>query len=74
MRRRLLIIAIFLLVGAVVNVGVAWMCAVWIDVSMGHYREGAAIHLRDGSTEITGYWEVRRFDRQGAEYLHSIRL
>ncbi len=32
MKRRLLIIAILLLLGAVVNVGVAWGCAVWSPV------------------------------------------
>ncbi len=32
MKRRLLIIAIFLLLGAVMNVAVAWGCAVWVDV------------------------------------------
>jgi len=32
MRRRLFIVAVFLLAGAVVNVGVAWGCAAWADV------------------------------------------
>ena len=32
MRRHLLIVAIFLLAGAVVNVGVAWGCALWSPV------------------------------------------
>ncbi len=32
MKRRLLIVAIFLLAGAVVNVGVAWGCALWSPV------------------------------------------
>ena len=31
MKRHLLIIAIFLLLGAVVNVAVAWGCAVWFE-------------------------------------------
>ncbi len=31
MRRRLLVIAIFLLAGAVVNVAVAWGCALWVQ-------------------------------------------
>ncbi len=31
MKRRLIIVAIFLLAGAVVNVGVAWGCALWSD-------------------------------------------
>ncbi len=30
MKRRLLILAVFLLLGAVVNVAVAWGCAVWV--------------------------------------------
>ena len=33
MKRRLLIIAICLLAGAVVNVAVAWGCAAWVDVA-----------------------------------------
>ncbi len=33
-RRRLLIAAIFLLAGAVVNVAVAWGCAAWVPVDM----------------------------------------
>ena len=32
MKRYLLIAAIFLLGGAVVNVAVAWGCALWIDI------------------------------------------
>ena len=32
MKRRLLILAIFLLLGAVVNVAVAWACAAWINI------------------------------------------
>ncbi len=33
MKRRLLIIAIFLVLGAAVNVAVAWGCAVWIEIA-----------------------------------------
>ncbi len=32
MKRPLLIIAVFLLAGAVVNVAVAWGCSAWVDV------------------------------------------
>ncbi len=35
MKRRLLIIAIFLLLGAVVNVAVAWGCARWSNAGLG---------------------------------------
>jgi hypothetical protein len=34
-RRRLITIVIFLLAGAVVNVGVAWGCALWSDLPLG---------------------------------------
>ena len=35
MKRRLAILAIFLLLGAVVNVGVAWGFAFWVDLTWG---------------------------------------
>ena len=35
MKRRLAILAIFLLLGAVVNVGVAWGFALWVDLTWG---------------------------------------
>ena len=35
MKRRLLIIGIFLLLGAVVNVAVAWGCARWSNAGLG---------------------------------------
>ncbi len=38
MKRRLLIIGIFLLLGAVVNVAVAWGCAAWLDPLRGSGR------------------------------------
>ncbi len=40
MRRRLLTLAIFLLLGAVVNVAVAWGCAVSIDVFKADVDDG----------------------------------
>lgn len=49
MRRRLLIAAIFLLAGAVVNVGVALGCAAWLDPTLG--GNGYAF-IRDSEASI----------------------
>ena len=46
MKRRLLIIAVFLLLGAVVNVAVAWGCALWSSATKVSIR--GAIHDRGG--------------------------
>ncbi len=47
MKRRLLIVVVFLLAGAVVNVAVAWGC--WLNGN----RRSAAFHLNgESSTEM----------------------
>ena len=48
MKRRLLIIAVFLLLGAVVNVAVAWGCAAWADLGT-DYTEGIS---EDGTASL----------------------
>ena len=68
MKRRLLIIAILLMAGAVVNVAVAWVCAVTINVH-GVESEGARVFdemmfgvdrwSRPGAVRVTCY-RVRR--------------
>ncbi len=54
----------FLLLGAVVNVAVAWGCAVTIDTSLATHRAG----MVDGRDED---WDVIRYSRQGATLLWS---
>ena len=51
MRRRLLIIAAFLLAGAVVNVAVAWGCAAWSRNYRAGYVPGSLIPQYVGSEE-----------------------
>ncbi len=59
MKRRLLIIAVFLLVGVVVNVAVAWACAAFVDPS----RDSDATV----ASRATGHrtWELVKFQRLG---------
>ncbi len=61
MRRRLLIAAIFLLAGAVVNVAVAWGCAVWVDVVSPEWEYGSRYLPIAGEQ-----FSVRRWNRAGA--------
>ena len=52
MKRRLFKLVVFLLLGAVVNVAVAWGCAAWADPYLGeHYQS---------TDEGPGYWAVER--------------
>ena len=67
-RRRLLIAAVFLLAGAVVNVAVAWGCAIWIDppdehsvVESGGSRKGPS-HRR---------WGIATLRKRGAFRVYS---
>ncbi len=63
LKRRLLIIAIFLLAGAVVNVAVAWGCAAWIDVRPSRPRTG---WQDDASLSRDFGWVIKRRDAFGA--------
>ncbi len=60
MRRRLLIVAVFLLAGAVVNVAVAWGCAMWGSLSRVESSIGV-MSVIDDETCV-----VYRFDWKGA--------
>lgn len=58
MRRRIITIGIFLLGGAVVNVAVAWGCAIWAPLA----APGRIGSLSDGLDR----WELARWDGLGA--------
>ena len=66
MKRRLLIIAIFLLLGAVVNVAVAWACALCMD-------PGASVPEAAAARTENDSWEVAKFKRFGLTWFHSTR-
>ncbi len=61
MKRHLLIIGIFLLAGAVVNVAVAWGCALWIDVQSGSW---SAVRQQSESEAFEWHYSIHR--RRGA--------
>ncbi len=71
MKRRLLIVAVFLLAGAIVNVAVAWACAAWID-----FRGGGGLWIegRGGEQEGPSYnlWLVMTYRRSGAFRAYSM--
>ncbi len=67
MKRHLLIIAICLLLGAVVNVAVAWGCAVWLEVFRGQFER-----VRDRNTDL-GVFRAAKFSRPGAMYFETVR-
>ncbi|MHC5022457.1 MAG: hypothetical protein ACYTGG_00910 [Planctomycetota bacterium] len=60
MKRRFLCIALFLLLGAVMNVGVAWGCALWVDPTG---RDVPRIFLRVNGA---GSLEVVKIEGTGA--------
>ncbi len=68
MKRRLRIVAVFLLAGAVVNVAVAWGCAIWIDLS-------GALSIEAYGDSYEGpdykYWSAQRFRAPGACRVYS---
>ena len=67
MTRRLLIAALFLLAGAVVNVAVAWGCAISVDPYTPSETERAIL------TKAQDHWEVHRTERPGLTVLTSSR-
>ncbi len=63
MRRRVLLFVVFLLAGSVVNVAVAWGCAVWSNPFHGRYAfDGEHIFGR-----------VEKFWSRGATVVHFLR-
>ena len=68
MKRRLLIVAVFLLAGAVANVAVAWGCAAWVNVVADKHNESADVR---GSEEV---WGAKVWRRAGAELCTSSRV
>ncbi len=80
MKRRLLTVAIFLLVGAVVNVAVAWGCAAWLPFEVKHTIRQPSSEYIDfirrylsadpDAHELVSYWRIRR---HGALYFCASR-
>ncbi len=67
MKRRLLIIAICLLLGAVVNVAVAWGSALCVDVyDVGTYKGVTAVTTEE-------HWTLDTWSCGGAKFIHSLR-
>ena len=66
MKRRLLIIAVVLLAGAVLNVAVAWGCALALDPMKGRETNGIASTTRE-------WWMVARITRLGVTIVISTR-
>ena len=66
MKRRLLTLAIFLLLGAVVNVAVAWGCAITINVF-------AVIPYGASNPVGDDHWSVNRWRRPGGARISSTR-
>ena len=67
MGRRLLILAVFLVAGAVVNVAVAWGCALCVDPVVGGTLEFAS------ATTTTEHWTLAVMSRGGARFIQSSR-
>ena len=55
LKRRLLIVAVFLLAGAVVNVAVAWGCGLWYGVPQYRYIKSPNI-TRMNDTPPVDWW------------------
>ncbi len=78
MKRRLLIIAIFLLLGAVVNVAVAWGCAMWLPGPLfrlaDDYRDSdrmADVYVAAGMVRIHSHWLAGSSNYVGVEPKYS---
>ncbi len=67
MKRSFVTILIFLLAGAVVNVGIAWGCAAWLDVFRGQHQR-----VTDRNTDL-GVFRAAKFSRSGAVYFETLR-
>ncbi len=71
MKRRLLIIGIFLLLGAVVNVAVAWGCAVWIRAPYGATPGTLYEETRRNPAGGWDIWYLQESRRPGAAFYWS---
>ncbi len=69
MKRWLAKTAVFLLLGAVVNVAVAWGCAYWVD----SYQSGVSYKYAVVATPQDLHWFVSSESARGAERVHSQR-
>jgi len=58
MKRRLLIVAVFLLAGAVVNVAVAWGCAAWVEPDTN--TSAFFVSERIDGPAIADFWLVQK--------------
>src|SRR5678815_1957911 len=69
--RRIVVRAIvLLLLGAIINVGVAWGCALWVNIGVAR----GPSHASHGAMTLDGkYWGVQRFERCGAVRIRSTR-
>ena len=72
MKRRLLTIIVFLLIGAVANVAVAWACALWLSPRY-EDEQGSALRQYGPEHQPIRKWEVRRFSRAGGTLIVSFR-
>ena len=72
MKRVALTIVVFVLLGAVVNVGVAWGCAVWIPATgpyIGEVRRASLLEVESDGTWL--FWALDRFEQSGAVFYLS---
>ncbi|MFB3104558.1 MAG: hypothetical protein ACE1ZA_06470, partial [Pseudomonadales bacterium] len=74
MKRRLFKLALFLLLGAVVNVAVAWGLAWKLDVTRGHTTDKSLIVAEVGKETPYHLWGVYRFKRPGAMRVFSYHM
>ncbi len=65
--KRHMLITICLLLGAVVNVAVAWGCAMCVDVDVGTYKGVTAFTTEEA-------WTLDVWSCGGAKFIHSLRV
>ena len=69
MKRWTIRVVVFLLLGAIVNVAVAWGCA-----ARGGSGSGIIVEFAESSIRQGGFWLVRTESARGAQRVHSNRL
>ncbi len=65
MKHRLFKLVVFLLLGAVVNVAVAWGCGIWLPVGWDHHQ------VEFMTAAATPCWRVSWWDRSGARHVSA---